>query len=64
MPNTLIFEKATALAIRPLAVAKFIKELHLDSRLPELVGEGHLAGSRESFWSSFWEIGGASIWKV
>lgn len=34
MPNTLILEKATGLASRPLAVAKFIRELHLDSTLP------------------------------
>lgn len=40
VPNTPILEKATALAICPLAVAKFIRELHLDSTLPGLVGEG------------------------
>lgn len=60
VPNALILEKATGLAICPLAVAKFIRELHLDSALPGLVGEG----SGESFWSNFWETGDASVWEV
>lgn len=43
VPNTLICEKATGLAFCPPAVAKSIKELHLESTLPGLVGQGSLA---------------------
>lgn len=49
MPNTLILEKATALASCPRAVAKSIRELHLDSTLPGLVGEEHLALRQVNF---------------
>lgn len=43
VPNTLISEKATGLAFCPPAVAKSIRELHLQTPLPGLVGLGSLA---------------------
>lgn len=43
VPNTLISEKATGLAFCPPAVAKSIRELHLENTLPGLLGQGHLA---------------------
>lgn len=43
MPNPLISEKATGLAFCPPAAAKSIRELHLESTLPGLVGQGSLA---------------------
>lgn len=43
VPNTLISEKATGLAFCPPAVAKSIRELHLENTLPGLVGQGCLA---------------------
>lgn len=50
VPNTLISEKATGLAFCPPAVAKSIRELHLNNTLPGLVGQGSLAESEISFW--------------
>jgi len=58
VPNTLLLEKATGLASCPQAVAKSIRELHLDSTLPgqgwerdTLLKGGVVSGSIAGFFS-------------